>query len=474
MDSTSLLDAVGAWFHRRALLFKIAGVSLLGLLLLIPLAMVQSTLTERHARYREAVGSIAQTWGGPQRLLGPVLVVPYTWRVEYEEAVTIEGRRVLEKKTREMKAEAFFLPERLEVEGAIDPSSRQRGIYTAHVYAAKAAIRGHFARPDFSFVGLRGLEPQWERARVEVGVSDLRGAREALLLQWGGVRVPLQPGVSLDRVKTGVHAPVPLNAGEAGVDFALDLQVNGSGGLSMVPMGRETRLRLVSSWSDPSFSGAYLPTQRSVTAQGFEATWQVSFYGRNFPQQWSSVHTEVRPGEGDFAAAAFGVELIEGVSAYRVIERAIKYGVLFLALVFTTFFLFEAASGLRLNALNYLLVGAALCLFYLGLLALAEFWPFGAAYGTAAAASLALVGGYSAAILRSGRRALGVSGLLGLVYGYLYFVLQMEDYALLAGTAALFVALAAVMWVTRRLDWQGRDSESGGTESRSATPEAVR
>ena len=169
------------------------------------------------------------------------------------------------------------------------------------------------------------------------------------------------------------------------------------------------------------------------------------------------------------------MELIEGVNAYRVIERAIKYGVLFLALVFTTFFLFEAASGLRLNALNYLLVGAALCLFYLGLLALSEFWSFGAAYGAAAVASLGLVGGYSAAILRSGRRALGVTGLLGLVYGYLYFVLQMEDYALLAGTAALFVSLAAVMWVTRRLDWQGRDNESGGTESRSATvPEAGR
>ena len=149
MDSTSLLDAVHAWLHRRALLFKIAGVSLLGLLLLIPLAMVQSTLTERFGRYREAVGSIAQTWGGPQRLLGPVLVVPYVWRVEYEEAVTIDGRRVLEKRTKEMKAEAFFLPERLEIEGAIDPSSRQRGIYTAHVYAAKATIKGHFAGRTF-------------------------------------------------------------------------------------------------------------------------------------------------------------------------------------------------------------------------------------------------------------------------------------------------------------------------------------
>jgi inner membrane protein len=372
MDSvTSWLEVVLGWFRQRALFFKIAGVSFLGLLLLIPLGMVQSTLTERHARYREAVDSIARTWGGTQRLLGPVLVVPYVWRVESEDWTVIDGRRVLEKKSKEMKAEAFFLPALLEIDGTLEPSARTRGIYTAHVFAAKATVRGRFAPPDFAFLGPPGVEPQWERARVELAVSDLRGARAALVLHWGGTTVALQPGVTIEGLKTGVHAPVRLAAGGGAVEFALDLSVNGSGGLSVVPVGQETRLRLASAWPAPSFAGAYLPTERKVTPQGFEAQWQVSFYGRNFPSQWSNRSGEVRPSEGDFAAAAFGVDLLESVNAYRAIERAIKYGVLFIALVFATFFLGEAAGGARLNALNYLLVGAALCLFYLGLLALA-------------------------------------------------------------------------------------------------------
>ena len=436
--------------RRNATVLKLLGIGFLVLLLLGPLQLVESTLRERRQRHDGAVAAITQTWGKNQRLLGPVLVVPYAYRTEVEEWTTApDGRRWKEKVTRTHAAEAFFLPEQLEVEGVIEPSARKLGIYTTQVYTATLRVRGRFAAPTFGFASALTPEPQWERARVGIAISDLRGTREALVLKWGAADVGLQPGARLDGFGPGLHAPVKVSADGGALDFALEVTLNGSGGLAFAPLGRQTVVALTSKWSSPGFQGAFLPVTREVGADGFSATWRVSYYGRDFPQQWTpGVGTDVAPQA--IEAAAFGVNLVEPVTAYRTIERAIKYGVLFLALVFATFFLFETVSAVRLNALNYLLVGVALCLFYLGLLALSEFIGFTPAYVGAAAASLLLVGLYSWSVLRSGWRAVLVSGMLGGVYGYLFFVLQMEDLSLLAGTVALFALLAAVMYVTRR------------------------
>lgn len=436
--------------RRNATVLKLLGIGFLVLLLLGPLQLVESTLRERRQRHDGAVATITHTWGKTQRLLGPVLVVPYAYRTEVEEWTTApDGRRWKEKVTRTHAAEAFFLPEHLEVEGVIEPSARKLGIYTTQVYAATLRVRGRFAAPTFAFASTLTPEPQWERARVGIAISDLRGTREALVLKWGAADVGLQPGARLDGFGPGLHAPVKVSADGGAIDFALEVTLNGSVGLAFAPLGRQTVVALTSKWSSPGFQGAFLPVTREVGADGFSATWRVSYYGRDFPQQWTpGVGADVAPQA--IEAAAFGVNLVEPVTAYRTIERAIKYGVLFLALVFATFFLFETVSAVRLNALNYLLVGVALCLFYLGLLALSEFIGFTPAYVGAAAASLLLVGLYSWSVLRSGWRAVLVSGMLGGVYGYLFFVLQMEDLSLLAGTVALFALLAAVMYVTRR------------------------
>lgn len=449
LHTSSVVSGVRGWFQRRALVFKVLGVSLLGLLLFIPLGMVQSTLGERQGRYAEAVASITQIWGGTQRIAGPVLVVPYTYKADAMEVRLVGGQRTEVRVDREMKGEAFFLPEELVIDGQVTPSMRKRGIYETPVYAARLGISGEFAAPDFGFLNLRGLEPQWGQARVCFVISDLRGTQESLSLKWGDAVVALQPGVRLGGMGAGVHAPVTLKAGEGRV-FGLDLTLNGSDGLRFLPLGRQTVVKLSSTWVNPSFGGAYLPTEREVGAQGFSAAWRVSYYGRSFPQQWAE-GGEGQPTVQKIEESAFGVNLLQPVNAYRTVERAIKYGVLFITLVFTTFFLFEAVCRVRLNALNYLLVGAALCLFYLGLVALAEFWEFGWAYAFAAGASTLLITLYARKILRGGRRAWLVGGMLGGVYGYLYFVLQMEDFSLLAGTGALFAVLAAVMWATRNL-----------------------
>lgn len=452
MSSSPLVALVQAFFRRNAVALKLLLVGILVLLLLIPLALIKSTLGERLARHDTAVATINQSWGKSQRLLGPILVVPFSWKAEVEESVVgPDGRRTRERVTKTHTSEGFILPEQLEITGELDPAERRLGIYSAHVYTAKLSWRGRFAAPTFTFAGVSDPQPQWDRARVCFAISDLRGTREAITLRWGGAEVLLQPGATLDGFGPGLHAPVPLAANGATLEFSWELTLNGSTGITFVPIARQTTVRLDSPWTAPGFFGAFLPQQRDIAAHGFNATWQVSYYGRDFPQQWTPAVGPV-PEPAAIEASAFGVNLVKSVTAYRTIERAIKYGVLFLALVFLSFFLFEVASTVRLNALNYLLVGFALCLFYLGLLSSSEFIGFAAAYAGAATASLVLVGLYSWSVLRSGRRALLVSGLLAGVYAYLYLVVQLEDFALLAGTVALFAVLAAVMFATRRLD----------------------
>ncbi|MDO8540251.1 MAG: cell envelope integrity protein CreD [Opitutaceae bacterium] len=455
MNQPPLLVPIKQTVRENATVLKLLLVALLVGLLLVPLSMVERTLRERLARHDAAVASITQAWGKSQRLFGPVLVVPYTFKQESDEWTNVtapDGRRTRERVVRTVAAEALLLPEQLDVRGALESSERARGIYRTNVYAATLRIAGRFAPPDLSALVPAGSDVQWTRSRVGVAISDLRGTRETLTLRWGDADLPLQTGARLEGFGSGLHAPIALAKGGAGIDFALELTLNGSGALTMVPSGRKTSVQLSSPWPDPGFLGAFLPVQREIGAAGFDATWQVSHYGRDFPQLWATQGGGPAPSVATIEASAFGVSLMRTVTPYRTVERAIKYGVLFLALLFATFFLFETVCAVRLKALNYLLVGAALCLFYLGLLSLAEFIGFVTAYVGAAAASVGMIGLYSWSVLHSARRAALVAVMLSGVYGYLYFVLQMEDFALLAGTTALFALLAAVMYATRRLD----------------------
>lgn len=452
MDTSSSLLSVGrGWFSRRALFFKILGVGFLGLLLLIPLGMVRETLNERLGRHQQAVAEITQTWGQAQRLIGPVLVVPFRQRFEHEQWVVVDGNRTREIKVSERTGEAWFLPEQLTVKGTLNPLELTRGIYRTTVYGSTLTVSGGFRRPDFASLGLSEATPQWERARVGVALSDLRGIQGEVTLSWNGQPVVLETGTSVEGLGQGLHRTVDLREIGETVAFSLQLSVNGSDGFSVVPVGRQTEVSFASSWPSPGFQGAFLPVEREVSPDGFAATWKTSHHARAFPQQGMRWDGPAALNATELAEAAFGVRLVDTVTAYRTVERSIKHGVLFIALVFAVFFLFEALGGARLHALNYLLVGVALCLFYLSLLALSEFVPFAPAYGLAAGASTLLIGLYARSVLGGLGRAATISALLGAVYGYLFLVVRMEDFALLAGTAGLFAILAAIMYATRNL-----------------------
>ncbi len=444
------------FFRRNAISFKMAGILILALLLLIPLALIRSLISERQARRDEAVMDITSTWGHQQVVVGPVLIVPYEYKTKSWKEEVVNGKRERVEVLETLAANAFFLPSELSVAGQVDPSKLHRGIYEAIVYKSELAVSGRFSPPDFGALGIAPENVRWAQAQVTMAVSDLRGVGDVLTMKLGELTGEFVPGCRLTGYDSGITARFPgLQAG-SNLSFQMTLDLKGSGGVQFAPVGQKTRVKMTSSWADPSFFGAFLPTDRMVGPKGFEASWEVSWYGRSYPQQTTDQTKGYAFSPEQVEPSLFGVNFLSGVDSYRMVERAAKYGILFIALIFTAFFLFEILSALSIHTVQYTLVGAALCLFYLALLSLSEFIRFGYAYWGGAVASSLLIVFYSLKVLGGGLRTLIIAVALAAIYTYLYVVLQMQDYSLLFGTAGLFVVLGIVMYATRNVDWSTR------------------
>jgi inner membrane protein len=439
---------------RWSLLLKTAAIGVLVLVLQVPLLFIHDTLRERQERRAGAVDDIASIWGGEQTVVGPVLVVPWTQTTRVQRDVLAGDRLVKSDEVTAVQGSAWFLPATLEADGDLASEVRYRGIFRTAVYTTQLKLRGGF-RPDTAALGLDRAAFDWSRARVLIGVTDARGLRSAPMWRQGGQEAAFVPAAPRAEWPSLIEvALAPASVDELAVPFSIDLALQGSGRLAIAPVGAENRAALRSAWVDPSFDGACLPVARTVGPEGFTARWETAYFGRGYPQQWSEQVGRAGELRGSLLArSAFGVTLASPVDAYRLVERSLKYALLFLVLVFAVFFLIEVSTGASVHPLQYLMVGAALTLFYLGFLALGEFIALGLAYAAAAAVSTALITGYSAAVLRTGGRTALVGGGIAATYAYLYFILQLQDFALLAGTIALFVLLGLAMWVTRRLDW---------------------
>ena len=445
--------------RRNSTIFKLLGVGALILLMLIPLLMIEGVLNDRLVRRNEAVADVTASWGKEQNIIGPVLCVPFQFHGKIVRAVTLPDGRVESREVEETTvATAYFLPDTLEISGDVQTQTRHRGIYDAAVFRGQITLSGRFAPPDFAALKIDPKDILWKDSAVTLAVSDLRGTREGLVLDWGGVKRPLQPGSQLPGYTTGVTASL---AGDRPIatasPFSIALDINGSGGIFFAPFGVQNQVSLKSNWPDPGFRGAFLPAEQSLRPDGFDAKWKVSYYGRDYPQHWTSRTGNERFTASSVTASLFGTQFLKVLDAYRYVERSIKYGVLFFVLVFTTFFLFEITARQKIHPLQYLMVGAALCLFYLALLSASEFIGFSLSYLIAAVAATGLITWYCSHFLGGGMRTLMIGGGLLGVYTFLYITLRQQDYALLMGTIALFVALALVMYVTRKVDWYARD-----------------
>lgn len=393
--------------------------------------MVLGLVNEREGRHDEARREIAASWGERQTIAGPMLVA------------------VTPGKEGESDVRTYILPENLSYEATIEPEERTRGIFTSVVYNSKVTVSG-----EFSTAEIRDAIGQRKELTFSVPVTDTRGIERQIELTWNGEAVAFRPGSGIPFEGSGFHAftPIDLSAPSIPFDFTFDLK--GSDGISIAPLGKETTLKISSPWPTPKFVGTFLPAERNVTQSGFDAEWRISSFGRSYPQTWEGDVVTSR----QIIASASGVDLYEQIDLYDLVFRSIKYSVLFIVITFAAFFLFDVLMGVRIHAIQYLLIGSSLALFYLLLLSLSEQIGFFSAYVLATGLTVSLIGAYSIVVLKGGKRVMAILSLLAVLYGYLYFVLQLEDYALLFGSLLLFVFLAAIMYATRNIDWFALDT----------------
>lgn len=433
------------------------------LAILMPLTMIRGTIHERQSYRAQAVADIARSYAGAQAFSGPVLVVPYTETVEVEEA---DKYNVVRKVTREKTRHWTFFPTTLDVRGPLMPGTRKRGLHEVRVYEWKGSAKARFdvTIPNDANPGrARRIGRPW----LSYGFTDVRGLMTTPRLSINGVGATVAEGMG-SRDGAGLHAR--LSAPPAGQMLALrtvlDFTLGGTESLALVPLGKSNTFSIRSSWKHPRFGGSFLPRVREVGSKGFDATWQVASVATNAQRQYlqgltlpALSETGIRAGRdgGDMMGTsgidAIGLSLVEPVNIYSQADRASKYGLLFVLLTFVGFFLFELIRQLPIHPIQYGLVGLSLAIFFLLLVSLSEHIEFVWSYLIASVACIGLIGFYLSAVLRSAVRGVGFAAMLATLFGALYGLLVSEDNALVMGAGLLFLVLAAVMVVTRRVDW---------------------
>ncbi|HZH43231.1 MAG TPA: cell envelope integrity protein CreD [Lysobacter sp.] len=439
-------------------------VVVMTLVILIPLAMIGGVIEERQQYRQRAVAEIARSYAGAQAFAGPVLVVPYSDRVRVREKGEDGVVREVE---RDVEGQWTFFPATLEVGGTLRPSVRRLGLHEVRVYEWQAEARARFdaAIPhDDDPTSPRTLGEPW----LSYGVADVRGLVAMPRLRIDGIAADLQEGFGA-RAAPGVHArlPVPQPGQRLRLDTALAFTLGGTESLALVPLGKTNMFAIGARWPHPRFGGSFLPRERRIDAGGFRAQWQIAAVASGAQSQFlqgttlpgtDCMQREQAAGHAPDVAERCAldpvtVSLVDPVNAYSQADRAIKYGVLFVLLTFVGFFLFELIKQLPVHPIQYALVGLAIAIFFLLLVSLSEHIAFGWAYLVASVACIGLIGFYLAAVLRSALRGAGFAAMLATLYAALYGLLLSEDNALLLGSGLLFVVLAAIMTVTRRVDW---------------------
>lgn len=419
------------------LYIKIGAIVIIALLLLIPAIMIENIIDERQNTQQAAISEVSAKWGNQQTISGPFISIPY---YRYVKLTTGEEREKVEY--------IHLLPTKLNISGKVNPEKRNRGIFEIVVYNSKLNISGAFSKIDVEGLGIPIKNIQFDKAEFVIGIDDLRGIQQQIDLNWNDQKIPFNPGISSnDVVKSGINAVLALSDNDSATyNFNLDLDLNGSQRVYFVPVGKVTDINVSSEWNTPSFNGAFLPDSSNVTDKGFKANWNVLHLNRSYPQQWvGSQHT--------IGESSFGVDLIIPADNYQKSYRAIHYAILFIGLTFLAFFFIEILNKVFIHPIQYILVGIALVVFFTLLVSISEHVSFNFAFIISAIATLLLIAGYVKAILKSSKLTLFISGILLLLYTFIFVIIQLQDYALLIGSIGIFIILAVVMYFSRQIDW---------------------
>jgi inner membrane protein len=427
-------------------------IAILTLVMLVPVAFVESLIDERQARRDEATRDVSEKWGGSQTIAGPIISIPYKSFVRQQ---SVDDKGVTTTAVNEITEYLHILPEQISVETTLAPEVRYRGIYEVILYRSTMTINGTFLLNAVKESGIDETKILWQDANISLGISDLKGIKEVVKIRWNDAEYLADPGLNNNLVLAqGISIKAPLKGIEKAT-FSLVLNLNGSSDLMFIPVGRETSVKVQSNWGNPSFVGAYLPEERNVTEQNFSATWKILHLNRNYPQSWTNNAYTVKE-------SGFGVKLKLAIDEYQKTMRTAKYAIMFLALTFLSFFMAEILTRRVIHPIQYVLIGLALVIFYTLLLSISEQINFNKAYIVSSAAIILLITAYTRSVLKHWTATGIIFGILTILYGFLFIILQLQDYALLLGSLGLFVILGLVMYITRNIDWF---SIGGGSEN---------
>lgn len=458
MEPVALIDRLNAWI-RESVTVKLISIGILVILLLIPTAWILQIMEERQQRAEAVMEEVYAKWSGSQTVAGPVLVIPYRQPVKSSAQPDAASREVIDY--------AFFLPSDLQVAGQLKPQVLHRGIFDVAVYESTLRLTAAFDAPDMSALGIVAENVLWNEARVVAGISDLRGIAEPPVLKVGDTPLSVEPSNEIgfnffssgasstaDRVtgSTGVQASWK---GAAASDFQgtvqLELALKGSNVMRFLPLGKTTALTLGGAWPDPSFEGEFLPITRRISKDDFEATWKVLHFNRPFRQQWVSKDQTLE-------AYDMSTRLVIPADQYQKSIRTAKYGILLILLSFTALFLVEISRKIRIHPFQYILIGVALIVYYTLLLSLSEYIGYNFAYVAATLATVILVSLYAKSFLKEMRLSVLFACLLTLFYGFVFVIVQAQDFSLLIGSVGLFTVVAAIMYFSRSINWYGTEA----------------
>lgn len=432
------METTKNFFRNQTLTTKIVIVAVLTLLMLIPIGMVKSLIQEREGNKLAEQTEMSNRWGGRQLLTGPVLVLPLKKDIN-EKGIA--------------SSFIYYLPDEYKVTGDIKPEERTRGIQKILSYQSAMHFEGKFVSPDCSKLGIDRSTILWDEAYVVMGISNLQGVKNKIVFNLNGSPQEILANVGdNDLIRSGVMVKIPLSSADMGksYNFDFDLVLNGTDGLHFLPIGKQTSVHLKSTWKSVAYTGDYVPTEKSDIKDGIDAQWDIFDYNRGYTQMWV--------GKNDsFGSNKLGLDLLLPVDHYQKTMRAVKYAIMFIALTFLVFFMVELLSKKRIHPVQYLLVSFALILFYSLLLALSEHIGFDWSYLVSALAIVLLITAYSHSIFKSKKETVFMGIFLSGLYVFLYVVIQLEDMALLLGSIGLFIALATVMFVSRKINWYKDD-----------------
>lgn len=442
----NIFERLNRWI-KESIMIKLLSIGFMVLILLIPTAWIQSLIEERQNRMSEATSEIAAKWSDQQTVSGPVLVLPYTHYSKYEK----EGVIMINENVKK----AYFLPQNLEIKSFLKPKKLSRGIFDVVVYNAELKMQGDFVRPDLASLNISEEQVMWEDAYLLIGITDLRGINNDPVIKFGGKSYFSEPSQDdLGLFQNSISVRLNLEDTIRRVNnFELNLALKGSEQLFFIPTGKNTKVAVQGQWNDPSFGGAFLPDSRNLSDSIFEASWSLLHFNRPFPQQWKDKVPEIQK-------AAFGVDLLLPVDQYQKSIRSAKYSILIIMLTFVALFLIEIICKFRIHPFQYILIGCALIIYYTLQLSISEHIGYNFAYAVSASLTVMLIGAYSVSFLPNRKIVTLLISLLVLFYTFIFTITQLQDYALLLGSIGLFVIIAVLMFVSRKINWYGgEDSE---------------